>query len=49
MHGSGGSDRAWRVLLASGTYLEAPTATGMRINIRPNDSSLVVVGESALT
>ena len=35
------------MLLASGTYLEAPSAAGMRINIRPDDSSLVVVGKSA--
>ena len=34
------------MLLAAGTYLEAPSAAGMRINIRPNDSSLVIVGES---
>ncbi|KAL0024070.1 hypothetical protein WJX79_002966 [Trebouxia sp. C0005] len=41
---SGGSERAWRVLVASGTYLEAPSASGMRINVRPDDASLVVVG-----
>lgn len=33
------------MLLAAGTYLEAPTASGMCINIRPDDSSLVIVGE----
>lgn len=40
----GGSERAWRQLL-SATPLEAPAASGMRINIRSEDSSLVVVGE----
>ena len=33
--------------MASGTYLEAPSASGMRINMRPDDASLVVVGELA--
>ncbi|KAL3151774.1 hypothetical protein ABBQ38_012748 [Trebouxia sp. C0009 RCD-2024] len=40
---TGGSERAWRQLL-SATPLESPTASGMRINIRPEDSSLIVVG-----
>ena len=33
--------------MASGTYLEAPSVSGMRINMRPDDTSLVVVGEHA--
>jgi len=33
--------------VASGTYLEAPSASGMRINMRPDDASLVVVGDLA--
>ena len=41
----GGSERAWRQLLSPGSHLEAPNASGMRINIRPDDSSLLVVGK----
>lgn len=41
----GGSERAWRQLLSPGSHLEAPTASGMRINICPDDSSLIVVGK----
>ena len=42
---AGGSERAWRQLLSPGSHLEAPTASGMRINICPDDPSLIVVGE----
>ena len=31
--------------MASGSYLEAPSAGPMSINIRPNNSSLVIVGK----
>ena len=47
-HGVGELDRTWRALLASGTCLEAANTSGARLNLRPNDSSLVVVGECYL-